>query len=109
MVLISPINNDYTLIAIYIPWGILLLTLSRPDCAIPFKPGCWLMILCALIFTPQSYLLVGFSAFGAQVKTLALSAVLLISVMYPLPVSILDKSRAATPAVDHEAPGIVTR
>jgi hypothetical protein len=109
MILISPINNDYTLIAIYIPWAMLLLALSRPDCAIPFKPGCCLMLLCAVIFTPQSYLLVGYSAFGAQVKTLALLAILLISVIYPLPMAMLDKSPSPVPAKDHEEAGTLTR
>jgi hypothetical protein len=97
-ILISPINNDYTLIAIYIPWAILLYALSRPDCEIPFKPGCRLMLLCAVIFTPQSYLLIGYSAFGAQVKTLALLAILVISVICPLPVPSLDKASKTVPA-----------
>jgi len=93
MVLISPVNNDYTLIAIYIPWAILLFALTRPGCAIPGRVSSWLMICCAVLFTPQSYLLFGYSTtFGAQVKTIALSAILILSVTYPLPIPALDES-----------------
>jgi len=96
MILISPVNNDYTLIAIYIPWAILLLALSHTDCAIRFKPSVLLMVLCAVIFTPQGYMLLGsYAAFGAQVKTAALCGILLLSVIYPLPVGNLDQPQSA--------------
>jgi Glycosyltransferase family 87 len=86
MLLISPVNYDYTLIAMYIPWAILLLTLSRPGCALPPHAASLLMICCAILFTSQYYLLFGYwASFGGQVKTLALLAILIVSAIYPLP------------------------
>jgi hypothetical protein len=93
-VLISPTNYDYTLIAMYIPWAILLLTLGRPGCAIPIPVATSLMICCSVLFTSQFYLLFGLStAFSGPVKTLALCTILIVSTIYPLPASALDESR----------------
>jgi hypothetical protein len=93
IVLVSPKNHKYTLIAMYIPWAILLLALSRPRCRIPPAVASWLMICCAIIFTSQFYLLFGLStSLGAQVKTLALCAILIVSAVCPLPATEFDES-----------------
>jgi hypothetical protein len=98
IILLSPANHDYTLIAMYIPWAILLFALSRADISLPFRTTCWLGILCAILFTPQCYLTFGFSgSYGAQVKAVALCGILIVSMVWPLPIARID----VPPATEH--------
>jgi hypothetical protein len=91
MILVSPVNNDYTLIAIYIPWAILLLNLARSEPGIPRFAASWIMVCCAVLFTSQYYLVFGeVAACGAQVKTVALAGILILSLVYPMPTPSLD-------------------
>jgi hypothetical protein len=88
-VLIPPYNYDYTLIALYIPWAILLVALSRKGCSFSGSAVCAIMLACAVVFTSQYYLLFGTEenpiGFGGQIKCVALAAILLVSVCVPLP------------------------
>jgi hypothetical protein len=94
-VLLPPANYDYTLIVVYIPWSILLLALSSPDCKIVPLTGLWLMLCCAVLFTSQFYLLFGLStSLSAPLKTLALCAILAVSLRCPLPVAALRNGGA---------------
>jgi hypothetical protein len=96
MIWISPINFDYTLIDIYVPWAMLLLALSRPGCRLPSWPTYSLMVACAVLFTSQYYLLVGYSlCLTPAVKTFGLLAILIVSVTYPLPTNMKEREPGA--------------
>ena len=88
-VLVPPYNYDYTLIAIYIPWAILLVALSKKGPSLSGSAVCLIMLACAVVFTSQYYLLFGTEddpiGFGGQIKCVALVAILLVSVCVPLP------------------------
>ena len=89
--LLPPVNFDYTLVTLYIPWAMLLAGLSRPDCRLPFWPSAWMMMLSAVMFTSQYYILFGETTSGSGlIKTPALAAMLLISVLCPLKSPIYD-------------------
>jgi len=95
MVLIPPINFDYTLISIYLPWAMLLYALSKPGCQFGARIAAVIMVLCAIIFTSQYYLVVGpWNELGGQVKTLALLGLLFISWACPLATKALEDSQA---------------
>jgi hypothetical protein len=94
MILISPINNDYTLIDIYIPWAALLVVVSRAGCTLPRLAISSLMISCAVLFTPQFYIWFGGACFGAAPKTLALLGILGTSLIYPMPAVLFGECEA---------------
>lgn len=101
MLLLSPASHSYTLIQMYIPWAILLLALSSHDCDLNPFASLTLMLCSSVLFTPQSYLILGGSAsFGTQVKTVALSVMLLVILVYPMPTKLLE---------GQTEPGVVTR
>jgi hypothetical protein len=84
--LIPPVNNDYTLVALYIPWAMLLTVLSRNGSTVPLWPATVLMVCCAVIFTSQAFLKIGFFFnLNSVMKISALSVILIVSVSYPLP------------------------
>jgi hypothetical protein len=88
IVLISPVNYDYTLIGIYIPWSMLLFALSRPVVLIRFRPALILMVSCSELFTSQYYLLFGATTSPAgSLKMLLLLGLLIVSLLCPLPAS----------------------
>jgi hypothetical protein len=97
MVLIPPMNFDYTLISIYLPWSMLLFALVKPGVHFDARIAALIMVLCAIIFTSQYYLVVGrWTDLGGQVKTVALLGLLFISWTYQLSTEAFENSQART-------------
>lgn len=82
-------SGDYTLLHLYVPWALLVLWVI--DNAASQKilgrelSLLWYMVPFAIIFTPQSYLIVNHQAWGGAVKTIALLVLLASSLRIPLP------------------------
>jgi hypothetical protein len=80
---ITPFSFDYTLISLYPAFAILCsMTVGAPDeqqrKLLPY------FLLFALILTPQTYLIVRGSAFGAQLRSICLLIMLILAVAKPL-------------------------
>jgi Glycosyltransferase family 87 len=98
------VSYDYTLIQLYIPWAAFLLCLTRDVASgrvnLSTAEALRFLIPCAIVFTPQSYLIVakGISC-GGQVKALALLAILHAAIFIPLPSSVFgDLERSKVPS-----------
>ncbi len=88
------ISADYTLIHLYIPWGLFMVFLAYDAESSGFttKQALNILIPCAIIFTPQSYLIIeGIGGFGGQVKALVLLYLLIVVLKNPMPSNTLFK------------------
>jgi len=92
------ISYDYTLIHLYIPWGLFMMFLAYDAESSGFttKQALNILIPCAIIFTPQSYLIIdsteyGIGGFGGQVKALVLLYLLIVVLKNPMPSNTLFK------------------
>jgi len=90
-VLLPGWSGDYTLLHLYVPWGLLALwIIDHPEqtklrllwCLLPF----------AVIFTPQPYLIVGIRGFSGQLKAMALLTLLIAALCVPLREEALDSA-----------------
>lgn len=93
-ILLPFFSGDYTLIHLYIPWGIFLIFLAYDAKSSGFttKQALNILIPCAIIFTPQSYLIIeGIGGFGGQVKALTLLYLLIVVLKNPMPSDTLFK------------------
>jgi len=87
-------SYDYTLIHLYIPWGLFMVFLAYDAESSGFttKQALNILIPCAIIFTPQSYLIIeGIGGFGGQVKALVLLYLLIVVLKNPMPSDTLFK------------------
>jgi hypothetical protein len=89
------VSYDYTLVHMFAPCALFLLFLVR-DAATGIAPitgrqALAFLIPCAVLFTPQSYLLIHGIGFGGQVKTTALLGLTAAAVLIPLKSSIFGE------------------
>jgi hypothetical protein len=89
------VSYDYTLVHMFVPCALFLLFLVR-DAATGAAPiterhALAFLLPCAVLFTPQSYLLIQGIGFGGQVKTAALVALTAAAVLIPLKSSIFGE------------------
>ncbi len=92
VLVLPPLSGDYTLVHLYVPFALLLLTTIRQQQAGLGETFFLIRIFCyfAILFTPQSYLFrgtVGYggtAGFGGQVKAIVLVALLAESLVRPL-------------------------
>jgi hypothetical protein len=81
-------SGDYTLVHLYVPFGLLVFWVLENSNAGEerYKPGEMLKFLIpfAILFTPESYLVVLERGFGGQVKSIALLVLLDASLHFPL-------------------------
>lgn len=83
-VTVPPISCDYTLLALYVPFGMLsIIALHYRDERIPFLSAYF--VLFAFILTPENYFVFHHAILGGQVRCLALLAVLALSCIRELP------------------------
>jgi Glycosyltransferase family 87 len=108
-ILLPYVSYEYTLVHLYLAWGVFLLFLLTDVVAervyLGHKAIGAIMVSFAIVFTPQAYLILGRSfAFGGQIKAIFLSLILGITLLRPLPSSLFgdleafgDRSRIPPP------------
>ena len=94
-VLLPWFSFDYTLIELYLPWGLLLMYLIQPPSdgypRLGLAELLLILIPCAVIFTPQTYLRIGEeNGLGGQVKAVALLVLLVAILWRPMPLRIFS-------------------
>jgi hypothetical protein len=84
---LPPLSYDYTLMQLYVPFALLLLTTIRQQQPGRLEPFFLTRIFCyfAILFTPQSYLIRGKVGFGGQLKAIVLITLLAESLVRPFP------------------------
>jgi len=89
------ISFDYTLVHIYIPFTVFLIFLCQDVAAGAARPSLAqilsILLPCAVLFAPLSWMLAGDVGFGAQVKAAALVCLIAASVKTPFPSSIFGE------------------
>ena len=85
-VLLPPVSFDYTLLNLYAPWGLLVLfALKTPPATVHrLSTLAPLLVSFAILFAPVSELIFRGVPLGAQLKSLTLASVLLLSLISPL-------------------------
>jgi hypothetical protein len=84
-VTIAPVSYDYTLLNLYPAFAmlaVLALRQQRGEAAVPFLTV--FMALFALVFTPQSYIIVHGVRYAAQLRAVCLLALLVLSLVKPV-------------------------
>ena len=80
-ILLPPVSYDYTLLHLYAAWALLVvLALRSGSQAVPGLQAA--MVCLAILFAPESELIVHGYGYGGQAKTLALAALFWISLRY---------------------------
>jgi hypothetical protein len=88
---------DYNLLELYLPWGLFVLFLLQEKAPpITARAALWILIPCAIAFTPQSFLLGPWSGFGGQIKAIALTAMLFAVLKNPLPAALFGERRVCS-------------
>jgi len=83
-ILLPPISYDYTLLHLYVPWA--LLVLFAWENRGRDVPGLTAAMVCfAILFAPETELIVHGQSYGGQVKACALVALLLIALLRKFP------------------------
>jgi hypothetical protein len=94
-VLLPFVSFDYTLVHMFAPFSILLLVLaadvSSGRLRLTYQQILFLLLPFAILFTPQSYLVVSIVGYDGQVKALALLALIAASASIPLPSSMFSE------------------
>jgi len=83
-ILLPPVSYDYTLLHLYVPWA--LLVLFAWENRGRDVPGLTAAMVCfAILFAPETELIVHGQSYGGQVKACALVALLLIALLRKFP------------------------
>jgi hypothetical protein len=94
-VVLPYVSYDYTLVNLFVPFAIMIFVLATDaaDGRLRLTHGQLLCLLLpyAVIFTPQSYLVYHVVGYAAQVKTVALFAVIAAAMRIPLPSSLFNE------------------
>ena len=81
ILLLPPVSIDYTLMALLLVWGALLIHMAQEE-----VPNAILFLMpLALLMTPQSYLRIGNTGFGGQAKAILLLILLGVAAKIDLP------------------------
>ena len=104
-IVLPPVSYDYTLLNLYPAFAVLVCLAVLAQRAGSVVPHMTIyMVLFALILTPESYVILFGSAYGAQVRAVALIAILVMALRSPLPTereliaSVDQKNSIALPA-----------
>jgi hypothetical protein len=95
------VSYDYTLVQLYIPWGMFLILLMQQDAkqmpAITYRQALLVLLPFAFVFTPQSYLMMRHTVagFGGQFKAIALLFLFVMALTCPWPGRIFGDRQAA--------------
>ena len=95
ILLLPPISGDYALVELYLPWGVFIIFLIRDvgNGRIDFslRKCLWILIPCAIVMTPQSYLTFQNGGFAGQVKALVLVLLLFAVARIDMPSSLFHE------------------
>jgi len=95
ILLIPPVSYDYVLIHIYLPWGVFMIFLirdvSRGRVDFSLSDCLWVLIPCAVLMTPQTYLTRTWGGFAGQVKALTEMLLLLVVARIRMPCSLFGE------------------
>ncbi len=87
-VLLPPVSHDYTLMHLYAPWAMLVLLLLKQR-----QKGMALAFACfAVLFTPQSFLILNDIRIAGQLKALVLLVLFATTLWYPFADPVLEGS-----------------
>ncbi|HZD77652.1 MAG TPA: hypothetical protein VE218_11640, partial [Acidobacteriaceae bacterium] len=84
-VLLPPVSGDYTLVHLYAGWLILaIFALDAQPGVIRSRvlPACFLLL--AIVFCPETYMIIGTAHFAGSVKALALSLLVILLLIHRL-------------------------
>jgi hypothetical protein len=97
-ILLPPVSYDYTLLHLYIPWGMLVLfAVQRRDV---FTPGLTAVFLCfAVLMSIQTEFIVHGYVHGGQIKAVVLVALMILALMFPFENATLEGSRVPSPGL----------
>jgi hypothetical protein len=88
---LAPTSFDYTLMHLYVPWALLILFAERPENAHRYVPGLRAAFCCfAVLFAPESEIILYAHSFGGQFKCLVLIALFVIGLIYPFDNEVLQ-------------------
>jgi hypothetical protein len=93
-VTLAPVSYDYTLLNLYPAFAMLVvlaLQSQRQGIRVPHLTA--YMVLFAIIFTPQSYIIFHAVRYGAQLRTICLIVMLLLALIAPMPEAELSDTR----------------
>ena len=83
-ILLPPMSNDYTLLYLYLPWGLLLISAIRDEQKGFMRPGVLGAFICfALLFSAESEIVIARAAVAGQLKAATLVVLLCIALTYP--------------------------
>jgi hypothetical protein len=102
-ILLPPTSFAYTLMHLYIPLTMLALYSVQNPKAGTSKVISWMMALMALALAPTTEMIWNGYAFSGQIECLALSALLILGLRYPLP-SMMDSKAPSGSMVDFSIP-----
>ena len=95
ILLLPPVSGDYTLLHLYLPWGVFMIFLvrdvGRGRIDFSLKKSLRIIIPCAVILTPQSYLTLQGGGFAGQIKALVLIALLFAIARIDMPSSFFNE------------------
>ena len=87
-VLLPPTSFDYTLMALYLPWALLVVFAILQDKKGQASPGLVPAMVCfAILFVPETEIIYHHLAAGGQIKALTLVALLYIGLRYRFPLT----------------------
>jgi hypothetical protein len=95
LLLLPAFSGDYTLAALYLPWGMFMIFLVRDVSGgrvrFSLRQCLWVLIPCAVAMTPQSYLTLASGGFAGQVKAVALLLLLFVVAYNDMPSSVFGE------------------
>lgn len=83
-ILIPPVSYDYTLIHLYIALGVLLLYIQSSSASIVTGPMFWMVLMFAVLLSPEGPLYFMDSRISGQLKCCALITVVILALRHPL-------------------------
>jgi hypothetical protein len=94
-VLLPPVSYDYTLMHLYVPWGLLVLFAQEQWNMKNDVPGLTVAFVCfAVLMAPESEFIYHAVRFGGQIKAVTLVVLMYIAMKYPFDESALDLKNA---------------
>jgi len=97
-VLLPPVSADYTLVHLYVPWGVLVLVSASVSDPRKVRGLILSMSCMAFLMAPESFVVLHGFKFGGQLKALVLVGLLWVSIAFPIKESVPAPSEETTPA-----------
>lgn len=83
-ILLPPMSNDYTLLYLYLPWGLLVISTIREQQQGVLRPGVFGAFICfGILFSAESEIVIARAAVAGQLKAATLVVLLYLALKYP--------------------------